>query len=144
MSAAHTDLGDEYERASEYFDEGEWKWNEMVRHARFIHQFHSTDDPLIPVEEARYVAQNLQSAAESAAELSAAANEDGSMHGPTASFKYDELQGFSHFFDPFRPLLDVLDRFADATAATPPAAPAPALALLLAPRCSQPVPCTSH
>lgn len=57
--AAHTDLGDEGERASGYFDTP-WDWEAMKPHAGFIHQFHSTDDHLIPVDEARFVAEQLQ------------------------------------------------------------------------------------
>eukprot|EP01079_Euglenida_sp_SAG-EU17-18_P009260 gene9260-1663_t len=60
VSAAHTDLGCEGERASEFFDEP-WHWDKMkANSATFVHQFHSKDDHLIPVDEARYVAEKLQ------------------------------------------------------------------------------------
>ena len=59
VSAAHTDLDDEGERASGYFDE-EWDWEAMKPNATFIHQFHSRDDHLIPVSEARFVASKLK------------------------------------------------------------------------------------
>ena len=52
VSAAHTDLGDENERASGYFSRP-WDWDAIKTNTKFIHQFHSTDDHLIPVSEAR-------------------------------------------------------------------------------------------
>lgn len=88
VSAAHTDLGDEGERASGYFDTP-WDWESQKRNAGFIHQFHSKDDHLIPVAEARFVAKQLK--------------------GP--NHVYDELDGYSHFFRPFKPLLDAVDRY---------------------------------
>jgi predicted alpha/beta hydrolase family esterase len=88
VSAAHTDLGDAGERASGYFDT-EWDWNAQKNNTGFIHQFHSKDDPLIPVEEARFVAEQLQ----------------GKNH------TYDELDGYSHFFEPFQPLLAAIDSY---------------------------------
>ena len=88
VAAAHTDLGDAGERASGYFD-SPWNWNSMLSNVEFIHQFHSSDDPLIPVAEARYVAEQLKNP----------------IH------TYDELTGFSHFFEPFQALLDAVDRY---------------------------------
>lgn len=88
VAAAHTDLGDAGERASGYFDEP-WNWKEMLPNVSFIHQFHSKDDPLIPVVEARYVAEQLKS----------------------TKHTYEELEGYSHFFEPFQPLLDAVDRY---------------------------------
>ncbi|KAJ1383845.1 hypothetical protein B484DRAFT_410999 [Ochromonadaceae sp. CCMP2298] len=38
VSAAHTDLGDENERASGYFDRP-WEWDKMVTNSKFIHVF---------------------------------------------------------------------------------------------------------
>ena len=87
VSAAHTDLGDAGERASGYFDTP-WDWESMKPNATFIHQFHSTDDHLIPVREARFVAEKLA----------------GENH------TYEELEGHSHFFGPFQALLDAVDR----------------------------------
>ena len=46
VAAAHTDLGDENERASGYFDDP-WDWKAMLPNVDFIHQFHSKDDHLI-------------------------------------------------------------------------------------------------
>lgn len=90
VAAAHTDLGDAGERASGYFDT-EWNWEAQKSNATFIHQFHSTDDHLIPVAEARFVAQQLA----------------GENH------TYEELDGYSHFFQPFQQLLDAIDRHCD-------------------------------
>ena len=58
VAAAHTDLDDPGERASGYFDLP-WNWEDMPANATFIHQFHSRDDHLIPVAEARFVAKQL-------------------------------------------------------------------------------------
>ena len=88
VSAAHTDMGDPSERASGYFDEP-WNFAAMTPNATFIHQFHSADDNLIPVAEARFVADNLAG----------------------DNFTYQELNGFSHFFSPFQPLLDAIDKY---------------------------------
>lgn len=64
----------------------------MKSNAGFIHQFHSTDDHCIPISEARFVA--------------------GQLKGP--NHVYEELSGFSHFFGPFQPLLDCVDKYAAA------------------------------
>eukprot|EP00640_Fibrocapsa_japonica_P006584 CAMPEP_0113946114 /NCGR_PEP_ID=MMETSP1339-20121228/54619_1 /TAXON_ID=94617 /ORGANISM="Fibrocapsa japonica" /LENGTH=185 /DNA_ID=CAMNT_0000952037 /DNA_START=49 /DNA_END=606 /DNA_ORIENTATION=+ /assembly_acc=CAM_ASM_000762 len=88
VATCYTDLGDSNERASGYFSRP-WLWDEIKGNADFIHQFHSTDDPLIPVAEARFVAEQLQ----------------GDNH------QYDELTGKSHFFQPFPEILDVLDNY---------------------------------
>jgi predicted alpha/beta hydrolase family esterase len=88
VAAAHTDLGDEGERASGYFDT-QWDWEAMKPNATFIHQFHSADDHLIPVAEARFVAEQLK----------------GGNH------VYEELDGYSHFFGPFQPLLDCVNTY---------------------------------
>eukprot|EP00401_Gymnodinium_catenatum_P008698 CAMPEP_0117471190 /NCGR_PEP_ID=MMETSP0784-20121206/7605_1 /TAXON_ID=39447 /ORGANISM="" /LENGTH=290 /DNA_ID=CAMNT_0005265305 /DNA_START=138 /DNA_END=1011 /DNA_ORIENTATION=- len=75
------DLGDLNERASGYYSRP-WDWTKIAGNARFILQFHSLDDPFIPVGEARYVASALQ---------------DGcAAHG--ADFEYVEHTSSSHFF----------------------------------------------
>lgn len=65
VSACHTDLGMASERISNYYpgDDGSnpWKWDEIKKHAKWIVQFHSTDDGFIPIEEARVVAEKLGS-----------------------------------------------------------------------------------
>ena len=88
VSAAHTDLGDSNERASEYFDKP-WNFELQKKNVQWIHQFHSIDDHLIPVDEARYIASQLK----------------GNNH------TYEELSGHSHFFEPFQPLLDAVDKY---------------------------------
>jgi len=85
VSACHSDLGDEGERASGYYPPsgGPWDWGAIRRNAGWIVQFHSSDDGLVPVREGRAVAKELQS-------------------------EYHELDGHSHFFEPFGELLDAL------------------------------------
>ncbi|MEZ5421002.1 MAG: alpha/beta hydrolase [Vicinamibacterales bacterium] len=58
VAVCHTDLGDADERASGYY-RGPWRWDDIRRHQDWIGIFHSTDDPLIPVAEARFVAARL-------------------------------------------------------------------------------------
>lgn len=60
MSACYTDLGDEGERESGWYD-GEWKWEAIRGNAEWIVQLHSSDDRLVPVAEGRQVAQWLHS-----------------------------------------------------------------------------------
>lgn len=86
VAAAHTDLGDESERLSEYFNRP-WDWESMKSGAKKIVCFHGEDDHLIPVHEARFIADK--------------------MKGNT--FEYIEMQGKSHFFYPWNDLLDVVD-----------------------------------
>ena len=87
VAAANTDLDDEDERASEYFNRP-WDW-ESMRHgcSTPIVLFHGTDDPLIPVAEARYIAEQLTS----------------------KYCDYRERKGRSHFFRPCDELLEVID-----------------------------------
>jgi predicted alpha/beta hydrolase family esterase len=86
VATAYTDLGDEGERASEYFSRP-WDWDAMNRGAKNIVCFHSRDDPLIPVKEARHVAQQLEG----------------------DNFVYHEMKKKSHFFRPWQDILDVMD-----------------------------------
>lgn len=95
VAAAHTDLGDENERASGYFNRP-WEWKQMRSNAEFIHQFHSSDDPLIPVSEARYIAEQLEAV---------------EPETSSSSYIYEELQGHSHFFDPFPRLIAAIDSY---------------------------------
>ena len=74
VSACHTDLGDANERASGYYSRP-WEWEKIRQNCGFIVQFHSDDDPFIPLREARHVAANTKS-------------------------EYHELKGRSHFFSP--------------------------------------------
>mmetsp|Transcript_5357 Transcript_5357/g.9097 ORF Transcript_5357/g.9097 Transcript_5357/m.9097 type:complete len:188 (-) Transcript_5357:210-773(-) len=87
VAAAHTDLGDEWEAQSEYFNRP-WDWAKMKTGADFIHLFHGTDDHLIPVREARHIAEMMDN----------------------NNFQYSELPGKGHFFYPWQELLDVMDQ----------------------------------
>jgi hypothetical protein len=65
VSACHTDLGMESEAISNYYPHADgsnpWDWNAIKSNAQWIVQFHSLDDPFIPIEEARYVAEHVKS-----------------------------------------------------------------------------------
>jgi hypothetical protein len=87
VAAAHTDMGDADERRSEYFSRP-WDWTKLKEGATQIHQFHGTEDYLIPVAEGRHVAEMLEG----------------------DNFEYDEMPGHTHFFRPFQQLLEVIDR----------------------------------
>lgn len=54
----HTDLGDELEKKSGYFDE-EWKWDQIKNNAKKIVVFASQDDPYIPIEQPRFIKEKL-------------------------------------------------------------------------------------
>lgn len=86
VAAAHTDLGDDGERESGYFNRP-WDWEAIKQGADNIVIFHGTDDNLIPVKEARYIAQQLGSSAE-----------------------YQEMARKSHFWKPWPELLSVVDK----------------------------------
>jgi predicted alpha/beta hydrolase family esterase len=58
VSACFTDLGIEDERLSGYYD-NPWDWDCIRENQKWIAQFHSTDDPFIPVEEARFIHEKL-------------------------------------------------------------------------------------
>jgi predicted alpha/beta hydrolase family esterase len=60
IGAMHTDLGIETERLSGYFDTP-WDWQAIKDHQQWIVQFASTDDPWIPIEEQRFVHEQLNS-----------------------------------------------------------------------------------
>jgi hypothetical protein len=59
VSVCHTDLGDAFEAASGYYREP-WQWHRIRENQQWIAIFNSTDDPLIPVAEARHVAAQLK------------------------------------------------------------------------------------
>lgn len=54
----HTDLGMESEKLSGYFNRP-WDWQAISSNQKFIIQFASTDDPWIPIAEARMVHKQL-------------------------------------------------------------------------------------
>ena len=58
VGACYTDLGDETEKASGYYDRP-WHWEKIKANQNWIIQFASTDDPYIPIEEARYIHEKL-------------------------------------------------------------------------------------
>jgi len=58
VGAYVSDLGDETERASGYFDRP-WQWDEVKKNAGFVVQFGSEDDPFLPWDEQKEVATNL-------------------------------------------------------------------------------------
>lgn len=60
VGGSHTDLNDEKEKISGYFDEP-WNWEKIRKNVKWIIQFASTDDPYIPIAEARYMKDKLNS-----------------------------------------------------------------------------------
>lgn len=60
VSACHSDMGMESEAISGYYNRP-WQWQRIKEHAGWIVQLHSTNDRLVPVAEAREVAQQLGS-----------------------------------------------------------------------------------
>jgi predicted alpha/beta hydrolase family esterase len=59
VGVCHTDLGDPGEVASGYYS-APWQWDKIREHQQWIAIYQSTDDPLIPVAEARHVAAQLK------------------------------------------------------------------------------------
>jgi predicted alpha/beta hydrolase family esterase len=59
VGAYHTDLGMHTEKQSGYFNRP-WNWEAIQKNQRWIIQFASEDDPWIPIEEARFVHEHLQ------------------------------------------------------------------------------------
>jgi predicted alpha/beta hydrolase family esterase len=59
VSVCHSDLGDADERASGYYA-APWQWQRIRENQPWIAIYQSTDDPLIPVAEARFVASQLK------------------------------------------------------------------------------------
>ncbi len=60
VGACHTDLGLEEEKLSGYFDD-EWRWDKIKQNSEWIVQFASTNDPWIPIEEARFIKDKIGS-----------------------------------------------------------------------------------
>lgn len=58
VGVCHTDLGDNKEKASGYYDK-KWDWKSIKNNSRWIIQFASTDDPYIPINEARFIHSQL-------------------------------------------------------------------------------------
>ena len=122
VSCTPSDLDDENEAASGYYNRP-WRWDSMVANVPKIVQFGSIDDPFIPIELQRSVADGITAACDTfncrseCNALTALAAEDpgvssstgrgdritrGAPSGTAAqkhSFRYIELDGRSHFFD---------------------------------------------
>ena len=60
VAAYHSDLGDKMERESGYFGRP-WEWEATKANSPWILQFHSVNDPLVPFEEAEFVAAKIGS-----------------------------------------------------------------------------------
>ncbi|HKC14501.1 MAG TPA: alpha/beta hydrolase [Patescibacteria group bacterium] len=60
VGACYTDLGDEKEKSSGYYNRP-WKWNSIKNNQKWIIQFASTNDPWIPIQEARTINEKLGS-----------------------------------------------------------------------------------
>jgi len=58
VGVCYTDLGDEDEKKSGYYDEP-WEWGEIKNNAKKIVIFASKNDPYIPISEARYIKDKL-------------------------------------------------------------------------------------
>lgn len=59
VGVCYTDLGDSGETASGYYRRP-WQWEQIRANQKWIAIYQSTDDPLIPVAEARFVAARLK------------------------------------------------------------------------------------
>jgi predicted alpha/beta hydrolase family esterase len=60
VGVCHTDLGDPGEAESGYYS-APWQWDRIRDNQRWIAIYQSTDDPHIPISEARFVAKQLKS-----------------------------------------------------------------------------------
>lgn len=60
IAACYTDLGEESERISNYYNRP-WHWDLIQSNCKWIVQWHSEDDHLIPISEAIFVSNNLHS-----------------------------------------------------------------------------------
>ncbi len=58
VSACYTDLGYESERLAGYYDKP-WQWQKIKENQQWILQLSSSDDPFIPIEQARCIQRNL-------------------------------------------------------------------------------------
>ena len=87
VSACHTDLGLESERAAGYYSRP-WSWDVIRANSPWILQCHSKTDRLVPLAEGRHVAENIHS-------------------------RFYELPKHSHFFTvaQIQPVLDELVKY---------------------------------
>jgi predicted alpha/beta hydrolase family esterase len=54
----YTDLGEEFEKASGYFDD-EWQWGSIKNNVDKILLFHGNDDPYIPTKDFYHIADHI-------------------------------------------------------------------------------------
>jgi predicted alpha/beta hydrolase family esterase len=59
VGVCHSDLGDAFEAQSGYYA-APWQWQQIRDHQQFVAIYNSTDDPHIPISEARHVAAQLK------------------------------------------------------------------------------------
>lgn len=59
VSPSYTDLGDDLERQSGYFDTA-WEWDDIKANQQKIALFYGDDDPYIPQEEFAFIAEQLK------------------------------------------------------------------------------------
>lgn len=59
ISPSYTDMGDDLEKQSGYFD-APWQWQAIKDHQDKIALIYGDDDPYIPQEEFNYIAQKLE------------------------------------------------------------------------------------
>ena len=59
VGVCHTDLGDSFEASSGYYN-SPWQWEKIRGNQQWIAIYNSTDDPHIPIAEARFVAAKLR------------------------------------------------------------------------------------
>jgi predicted alpha/beta hydrolase family esterase len=60
IGACYTDLGEKREKESGYYDD-KWYWDKIKNNVKWIVQFASTDDPYIPIKEARFIKDRVGS-----------------------------------------------------------------------------------
>lgn len=58
IGACHTDLNDDVEKLSGYYD-APWNWDAIRSNQEWVAQFASQDDPVIPIEEGRFIHEQL-------------------------------------------------------------------------------------
>lgn len=58
VAPCYTDLGDEKEKISGWYDDP-WQWDVIKQNQQWIAQFSSRNDPVIPITEARHVQKML-------------------------------------------------------------------------------------
>lgn len=63
VAGCHTDLDEPNEAASGWYPPsgGNWDFDAMISNCKFIKQFHSADDPFIPINEAQFIADRTKS-----------------------------------------------------------------------------------